>query len=696
MFPTDPVEVLRINDAHRRPDVTGDLWTADEIAALPPAAYLYQVPTFAPASWPAARRVTQAQYNADFARRHPIAMAVLDTLAAKRQSRVRKGLPPGVLVVVAGGAAAAPYYDHNVKASDVDFFITAPDATDAADDVEPGLWEAADGIIVAFRKVLRVLEDFDGLALVQILAPGVLTLEAFYRDKNYNMQTMKFQVILRVYASPSAVVHAFDVPSCCTVFDGTTAHSTTLGAFAHRFRVNLVHPAYRSTTYEARLLKYFERRYALGLVDLKAGVLTAGATTRLPHLVLNTLVARGNRATGSVSLPAPQPDSDYGGNLHNPSLRPRRGEWSGYNSFAADFVNLAHLAAGTERYVIIRVANLRLLARERDDGDLDYDEEWIPLRTYADDPPDFGAVFDPDMFEAALERVVDGAISRTNQIRITGLAKYLGLTPAEVVNFVQAAITAITSNPGARVSAVDALAPFRARIRARYDAAALRPIEWWIKQDPGRQYTSSLNPRMEDPAAWYGPDRVAATPGETSPETYLQSLEGALASQSIPDVAGALFDTTCSLCLTAVTPGGLNTLTLPCGHLFHATTFEESGCEGLFRWLTNGGDDCPNCRHVFGEPLPADSAPAVPPIALTVDWGHVGAAGPLLAEDDNPVCVEPNDHAPSEGPDVFRRIAVHRVGATPSTELDAHHRAGTAKRNEEAPPDSDEMPALSE
>jgi hypothetical protein len=29
------------------------------------------------------------------------------------------------------------------------------------------------------------------------------------------------------------------------------------------------------------------------------------------------------------------------------------------------------------------------------------------------------------------------------------------------------------------------------------------PVAWFIIDDPSRQYTGSLNPRVEDPAAWY-------------------------------------------------------------------------------------------------------------------------------------------------------------------------------------------------
>ena len=85
---------------------------------------------------------------------------------------------------------------------------------------------------------------------------------------------IKIQIILRAFPSVSAVLHGFDIGSCCAAYDGFTARLTTLGAFSQLFRVNLINPEYRSTTYEQRLAKYFERGYALGLIHLKTNMLT--------------------------------------------------------------------------------------------------------------------------------------------------------------------------------------------------------------------------------------------------------------------------------------------------------------------------------------------------------------------------------------------------------------------------------------
>jgi len=109
----------------------------------------------------------------------------------------------------------------------------------------------------------------------------------------------KYQLFTTAYPSGSAAVHNFDVPACCTFYDGRTAWSSTLGAYAHLFRVNLVNPKYRSPTFGLRLVKYFKRYYALGFVHL--------ATKELQQLKLSVYdlnvtpqLVCGNWATGDV------------------------------------------------------------------------------------------------------------------------------------------------------------------------------------------------------------------------------------------------------------------------------------------------------------------------------------------------------------------------------------------------------------
>jgi hypothetical protein len=70
-----------------------------------------------------------------------------------------------------------------------------------------------------------------------------------------------FQIILRLYKSKSEILHGFDLGSSAVGWDGTRLYFTTLSKFAHEYSCNIIDTTRRSTTYERRLMKYFERGF---------------------------------------------------------------------------------------------------------------------------------------------------------------------------------------------------------------------------------------------------------------------------------------------------------------------------------------------------------------------------------------------------------------------------------------------------
>lgn len=72
---------------------------------------------------------------------------------------------------------------------------------------------------------------------------------------------VKFQIILRIYKSKSEILHGFDLGSSAVGWDGKRLYFTSLGKFAHEYSCNIIDTTRRSTTYERRLKKYFERGF---------------------------------------------------------------------------------------------------------------------------------------------------------------------------------------------------------------------------------------------------------------------------------------------------------------------------------------------------------------------------------------------------------------------------------------------------
>ena len=69
----------------------------------------------------------------------------------------------------------------------------------------------------------------------------------------------EYQVILRLYKSPSEILHGFDVDCCCIGYDGKDIWMTQRAYYALTHKYNTVNFDRLSPTYENRLIKYANR-----------------------------------------------------------------------------------------------------------------------------------------------------------------------------------------------------------------------------------------------------------------------------------------------------------------------------------------------------------------------------------------------------------------------------------------------------
>ncbi|MFA6166955.1 MAG: RING finger domain-containing protein [Gemmatimonadaceae bacterium] len=585
----DPVAV---NDAHRHPDVSNaDLWSIDQVAAAFPAGAGVRAPIFAPVNWAAAKPVAQAEYSASFARRFMIANKVL----------------PMRHVFVAGGAAAWPLGDPAHRAGDVDFFIYGVDPANTA-----ALWK----IVAKLAKRISVEAKKAYQVVSQTLTAGVVTLLAHNVTYHSSAATEKFQIVLRVYPSISACLHAFDIPSAAVAYDGARAYTTTLGAHAHVHRVNTVVPAYRSTTYEARLMKYFDRGYALELPDFDRRLFVAASTVVLPHLRLDVDVAGGAMAAGSLrppeGAPAP-PASDYGSDYEY--------RWDFDRTLVrSKYINTYQFASGRNRFVVIGYC----------EEISDYDETAIPFQQYVDrGSPMLSDIISQAQLESTLglyARSVTPSASGVT-IAITPLRRIFGLTEAEISRAVEAVSEARRLNPGRRLNIRSSLAR---NIRAILDRYAALPgvIPWWIIQDPGRQYTASVDPRMESPAEWYGASafahRSTVLVSDADVNAFREARRCWAEAPASEKPKKPVFDGTCAICGDEIHAGDAITIVLDCGHTFHAIFNED--CSGLLPWVTKGNTKCPSCRRdisvapVVSQEEKIGRRRRVPPAEVLVAW----------------------------------------------------------------------------
>lgn len=260
--------------------------------------------------------------------------------------------------------------------------------------------------------------------------------------------------------------------------------------------------------------------------------------------------------------------------------------------YIAAYANLAHLAAGRRACTVTRSVD----AWKGNDTDCLPPAEWGDrhLRETRPPVPTLYAAFMPRLALCqVLRTVVECAYSRrTGRVNVRTLTKYLGLAPREAAALARRVAACLRANPGRDIDLAPALAPFRARILRRYEAARAEPLEWWIRADPGRQYTASLNPRMEDPAEWCGAARVAPNPCSAffdEQEPQLAAARAAAAAEAAEAEAEKGRAPPCGCCGAPLAAGEPNRIALACGHAFHWTQSWRSGqCGGYL--LTTGLD----------------------------------------------------------------------------------------------------------
>uniref|UniRef100_A0A6C0C7L9 Uncharacterized protein n=1 Tax=viral metagenome TaxID=1070528 RepID=A0A6C0C7L9_9ZZZZ len=83
-----------------------------------------------------------------------------------------------------------------------------------------------------------------------------------------NIFGTKLQLIFRLYKTKSEILHGFDLGSSAVGFDGKQVFFTTLGKFCYEHSCNIIDTTRRSTTYECRLEKYFDRGFNIVLSKL--------------------------------------------------------------------------------------------------------------------------------------------------------------------------------------------------------------------------------------------------------------------------------------------------------------------------------------------------------------------------------------------------------------------------------------------
>lgn len=153
-------------------------------------------------------------------------------------------------IVLAGGAVATLVTgNERDEIKDYDFFVIAPNAEVAKDEV-----------VHLCEKISRIPVD-------KVKANRTKNAITFELVSDHH--TIVFQVILVTAPNVLDIVKNFDVGSSQLYYDGENVYTTQLGQLAHDYSMNILNMKVRRSSYEYRFIKYFYRGYDLCLPNLK-------------------------------------------------------------------------------------------------------------------------------------------------------------------------------------------------------------------------------------------------------------------------------------------------------------------------------------------------------------------------------------------------------------------------------------------
>jgi hypothetical protein len=154
-------------------------------------------------------------------------------------------------VLIAGGSCVNVLLGIPIK--DVDIFIYGLDTTEAT------------------RKVYALVHEIcAGNTATIINSPYCTTIKV-----GAKRTARTFQIIHRLYKSREEILYGFDIGSSAVGYDGKDIYFSVMGKFAHEYMCNVVEMSRRSTTYEKRLCKYYQRGFSmeqLSTTNIKYGM----------------------------------------------------------------------------------------------------------------------------------------------------------------------------------------------------------------------------------------------------------------------------------------------------------------------------------------------------------------------------------------------------------------------------------------
>jgi hypothetical protein len=290
-------------------------------------------------------------------------------------------------------------------------------------------------------------------------------------------EKLKIQFILRLYKTPSEILHGFDIGSSAVGFDGKQLLFTTLSKFAYEYHANIVDTTRRSTTYERRLRKYFERGFSIILPNLNIDML------RHPNLEYNLeTICKMSKFVFSYSHIA-------GKHIVAKNI------YINHQSPTSDYDDVKEL---NQYNIFYRNLSMINIVKRETDNFISYAYNNVDINS---------CIYLPITGVHNIYKTIkDEMLYR--KIEVGRLAKYIPIIPiAKLANLiVNSRWTDKDLSEDERCNTIEGIV----NQQIQYIESELASIKQrgneikWQTTNPGTQLTSSFNPIIEDPSKWYG------------------------------------------------------------------------------------------------------------------------------------------------------------------------------------------------
>lgn len=352
--------------------------------------------------------------------------------------------------------------------SDVDFFIYGLDIDQANIRVKSWVCDLISSAKAHILEKRKWESEKNNKVMPKINYNDELNCEMIRNNNTLliNILGVSIQLIFRLYKSKSEILHGFDLGSSAVGFDGDQVYLTSLGKFCYEHSCNIIDTTRRSTTYEYRLEKYFNRGFNIVLPSLNLSQLRKeyfqfhlNEACILPYFVFSYSDIIGNKIVVNEFYNKYSETSDY-----------KLEDINEYNSFQMNLYNIVN-DVDYFYYTSTLIDEIEILSK----------------------PPRLSKGSIVSFYEILRKEL------NHSKIDVGKLKRYLPCESASVIakNMIE---NTIPNYLDSLINRQIKIVLEKLEILQKKDHTKIR----WITENPGSQLCGSFNPIFKDEKDWYG------------------------------------------------------------------------------------------------------------------------------------------------------------------------------------------------